>query len=221
MIRELNDLTAGLFLISGFAILRFRQVQDCFRSFLFQSFFLAVSAFLIGFKLDSLDLMIAAGITILSKLILIPWTLNRSLHQEMYERREIAQILNLPVSLLIGAGLLIFSYFISMPILRHLSEFSKVNLPIGIAGALIGAYTLIVRQEAIPQLIGILAMENGGFFLGISTAANLPLMAELIAAFDVLILAFVAGILIHHIHQKTGTTHVGSLNALKEGTGKP
>ncbi len=39
MIRELNDLTAGLFLISGFAILRFRQVQDCFRSFLFQSFF--------------------------------------------------------------------------------------------------------------------------------------------------------------------------------------
>ena len=188
---------------------------------MFQSFFLAVSAFLIGFRLDSLDLMIAAGITILSKLILIPWTLNRSLHQEIYERREISQVLNLPVSLLIGVGLLIFSYFISMPILRHLSKFAEVNLPIGIAGVLLGAYTLIVRQEALPQLIGIFAMENSGFFLGISITTNLPLMAELVAAFDVLILAFVAGILIRHIHEKTGTTHVGGLNSLREGSKKP
>jgi hypothetical protein len=41
--------------------------------------------------------------------------------------------------------------------------FIHVNLPIGLAGVLIGAYSLIARREAIPQLVGIFAMENGAF----------------------------------------------------------
>lgn len=74
----------------------------------------------------------------------------------------------------------------------------------------------MVRREAIPQLIGILTMENGAFFAGISISPDLPLIAELAAAFDVLIITLVMGILTRTIHENIGTTEVGALTTLKE-----
>jgi len=92
----------------------------------------------------------------------------------------------------------------------------KLNLPIGVAGLLLGGYVVVVRREAVPQVIGILSMENGAFFAGISIAPELPLIAELTAAFDVLIIAIVMGILTRKIHERVGTTEVGRLTSLRE-----
>ena len=91
-----------------------------------------------------------------------------------------------------------------------------INLPIGISGLLLGAYTLTVRREALPQLIGILAMENGAFFAGISLARDLSVITELAAAFDILVMVFVVAVLTRKIHEQTGTTFVGILKSLKE-----
>ena len=60
---------------------------------------------------------------------------------------------------------------------------------------LIGAFSLMARREAVPQLIGILAMENGAFFAGIAIAAELPLIAELTVAFNVILIAVIIGLL--------------------------
>jgi hydrogenase-4 component E len=84
------------------------------------------------------------------------------------------------------------------------------------AGLFLGAYTICVRREAIPQLIGILAMENGAFFAGVSIAPGLPLIAELAAAFDVLIIALVMGLLTRKIQEAMGTTAVGEMTSLRE-----
>jgi hydrogenase-4 component E len=73
-----------------------------------------------------------------------------------------------------------------------------------------------VRREALPQVLGILTMENGAFFAGVSIAPNLPLIAELAAAFDVLVIALVMGLLTRRIHKSVGTTLVGRMAALKE-----
>jgi hydrogenase-4 component E len=89
-------------------------------------------------------------------------------------------------------------------------------LPIGMASLLIGTYTVTVRGEAVPQLLGILAMENGAFFAGISIAPNLPLIAELAAAFYVLITVLVIGLLAMRIHKMIAKTAVGELMALRE-----
>jgi hydrogenase-4 component E len=94
--------------------------------------------------------------------------------------------------------------------------FEKVNLPIGMASLLIGAYTVTARGEAVPQLLGILAMENGAFFAGISIAPSLPLIAELAAAFYVLITVLVIGLLAMRIHTIIAKTAVGKLMALRE-----
>ena len=85
---------------------------------------------------------------------------------------------------------------------------------------LLGAFTLTVRREAVPLLIGLLAMENGAFFAGIAISRNLPLLVELAIATDGLIIVFISGVLIRAVQKHVGTTAVGELASLKEASGE-
>ena len=214
---KLNDLAGGLFLLTAFGLVAMRQVLASLNLFILQSILLAASAFFVGYQHGSVHLYAVAVITLVTKSLLIPWLLRRTIGEEIYARREILQVLNIPTSLLIAAGLAIFAFFLSSPLLSTSGQpFVKLNLPIGIAGLLLGAYAVMVRREAVPQVIGILSMENGAFFSGVAIAPDLPLIAELAAAFDVLVIALVMGLLTRRIHQRVGTTAVGRMASLKE-----
>ena len=213
----LNALIAGLILISAFAMVATRQIQGVLRFFVLQSGLLATSAFLIGVSRHSIHLLALGVITVAAKVIVIPWVLKRTLPSEVYERREIEQVLNIPSSLLIALLLAIAAEFIVGPIASVSSDpVIQVNLPIGLAGVLIGGYSLIARREALPQLVGILAMENGAFFAGIAVAPDLPIIAELAVAIDVILIAVVVGVLTRNIRQTIGTTTPAILAELKE-----
>lgn len=214
---QLNALAGGFFILTVFGIVGVRQVIGCLRLFVVQSVLLAASALILGIEHASLHLFVVAGITIGTKALLIPWLLYHVLSHEIHARREIRQTLSIPTSLLIAAMLTIFAYFVVRPLLSIGSTpFVRVNLPIGMAGLLIGAYAVTVRREALPQLLGILTMENGAFMAGISIAPDLPLISELAAAFDVLVIALVIGLLTRSIHKHVGTTLVGEMTSLKE-----
>jgi hydrogenase-4 component E len=214
---KLNALAGGLFLLTAFALIATRQVLACLRIYIGQSLLLGFSAFLLGTLHGSVHLFFVAAITLAVKSLLIPRLLRRTVGQDIYARREISQILNIPMSLLIAVAVAFFAYAVAMPLLAgSKGPYESINLPIGMAGLFLGAYTVTVRREAIPQLIGILAMENGAFFAGVSIASSLPLIAELAAAFDVLIIALVMGLLTRKIHEHIGTTTVGEMTSLRE-----
>jgi len=218
LLANLNSLAGGLFLITAFGIIATRQVQDCLRFFIFQSIFLAASAFVLGAQPLSWHLIAAGAINLVTKPLLIPWVLRRTVHEEIYTRREINQILSIPISLMIALILAVAAYFISLPWLGAVGADGavRINVPIGLAGVLLGAYGLTVRREAVPQILGILAMENGAFFAGVAITPDLPVIAELAVAFDILVLAFVVGVLTRTVHERTGTTAVGNLTNLRE-----
>lgn len=215
---ELNDLSAGLFLLCAFGMVATRQAQACLRLFVVQSFFFGVSALLVGIRPLAWDLIAVGLLNFVTKMFLIPWLLRHTVREEVYERREIVQALNVPTSLLIALGLTVVAYFVAVPMLRAVGEigYAKVNVPIGLAALLLGIYTLAVRREAVPQLIGLLAMENGAFFAGIAIVSGLSLIAELAIAFDALMLAFVMGVLTKAIQEHVGTTEAGGLALLRE-----
>jgi hydrogenase-4 component E len=213
----LNTLSAGLVLISAFAMVATRQVQGVVRYFIIQSLLLSASCFLLGYSRGSSHLWILGGLTVGAKVIAIPWILRRLLPEHFYERREIAQAINIPASLLVSLLLAIVAEFLVGPLAAASTDpVIRINLPIGLAGVLIGAYTLIARREAIPQLIGILAMENGAFLAGIAIASELPLIAELGVALGVILIVAVVGLLTRNIRQTLGTTEAGNLSELKE-----
>jgi hydrogenase-4 membrane subunit HyfE len=213
----LNTLCGGLVLISAFAMVATRQVQGVVRFFIIQSLLLAASCFLLGYSRSSSHLWTLGAITVAAKVVAIPWILRRVLPGDFYERREIAQAINIPASLLVSLFLVILSEFLLGPLVAVSTDsVIRINLPIGLAGVLIGAYSLIARREAIPQLIGILAMENGAFFAGIAIANELPLIAELGVAVGVMLIAVVIGLLTRNIRQAVGTTEASTLSELKE-----
>ncbi len=222
LIANLNALAGGLFIISAFGIVATRQIRASLNFFIFQSLLLASSAFLLGIKPLSLDLFAVGGINIITKVWFMPMLLKRMVKEEIYTRREVTQVFNIPTSLIIALVLTVLAYFFSLPWIQTQKVISiiHVNVPVGLAGLLLGAYTLVARREAVPQLLGLLAMENGAFFAGVAIAPDLPLIAELALAFDILMLTFVVGILTRTVNEHIGTTSVGNLVELKEGVKK-
>jgi len=214
---SLNMLAGGLFLLCAFGIVATRQVKGCLGLFIIQSLLLAASALFLGLQHGSWHLCGVALVNLIAKPVLIPWLLRRTVHEEVYSRREIDQVLNIPTSLLIALALVILAYFLAIPVQQALEpQFQSGNVAIGLAGLFLGAYTLAVRREALPLLLGLLAMENGAFFVGIAISRELPLLVELAIATDSLIVAFILGVLTRAAHQHIGSTAVGALAALKE-----
>lgn len=218
LIVNLNMLCGSLFILATIGIVMVRQVRACLRFFVAQSAFLAASAFLLGVYPFSAHLLLVAGINLLVKVFLLPWLLLRLMSTAVYTRREITQVLSIPTSLFLSLILTLAAYFFTLPWLQATSADAviRVNLPLGLAALLLGAYTISVRREAVPQLLGLLAMENGAFFAGIAIAPDLPLIAELALAFDLLVLTLVVGVLTRTMHIRLGTTAVGDFTNLRE-----
>jgi hydrogenase-4 component E len=221
LVGNLNALATGLFLLTAFGIVAMRQARGCLHLFIAQSVLLAVSAALLGLRFGSWHLYGVALVNLISKPIIVPWLLRRTAPAEIYTRREIDQVLNIPTALTIALALAIGAYFLGVPLANAVGpEYRSPNVPIGIAGLLLGAFTLTVRREAMPLLIGLLVMENGAFLAGIAIARDLPILVELAIATDALIIVFIMGVLVRAVEKHVGTTAVGELASLKEAAGE-
>jgi hydrogenase-4 component E len=214
---SLDALTGALFLLTALGIVATRQVLASLQLFILQSLLLTTSAVLLAIATDSPHLFAVAAITVLTKTAMIPWVLRHTVSAEVYRTREIERVLNIPSSLLLAAALIVIAYAVAYPILAEVEvPFGRINMPLGLAAIFLGAFTIVVRREAVPQLLGLLAVENGVFFAGIAIVPNLPVIAELAAAVDVPVIALVIGLLTRRIHTRLGTTAVGGLAALRE-----
>jgi hydrogenase-4 component E len=217
VIFALDALTGAVFLLTALGVVATRQVLASLQLFVTQSLLLTVSAVLLSIALGSLHLLAVAAITIATKTVMIPCLLHHTVSDEVYRTREIDRVLNIPSSLLISAVLIVLAYVVANPLLAAVEvPFARVNLPLGIAAMFLGAFTVAVRREAVPQLLGLLALENGVFFAGIAIVPSLPVIAELAAAVDVPVITLVIGLLTRRIHTRLGTTAVGRLAALRE-----
>jgi hydrogenase-4 component E len=217
VIAALDALTGALFLLTALGVVATRQILASLNLFILQSLLLALSAVLLGVALESVHLFAVALITIATKTLLIPWLLRRTVSAEVYRTREIERVLNIPSSLLISAGLIVLAGVIANPLLGAVEvPFAHINLPLGIAAIFLGTFTIAVRREAVPQLLGLLAVENGVFFAGIAIVPSLSVIAELAVAVDVPVVTLVVGLLTRRIHKRLGTTAVGRLAALRE-----
>ena len=212
---SLNDLVAGLFLLTAFGMVAMRQVLGCLRTYQANGLLLACSAFLLARIFGSWHVFAVGVIDLVTKPILVPWLLRRILPDEVFTRREVDQVVNIPTSLLAALALTLAALFLVRPLVAA-GDAAALNLPIGLAALLCGAWTASVRREALPLALGLLAMENAAFFAGIAIAPELPLFAELAIAFDVLVLVFVVAVLTRTVRLHVGTTEVGRLTRLQE-----
>ena len=75
---------------------------------------------------------------------------------------------------------------------------------------------MITRRQAVTQVIGFLAMENGLFFAATSATYGMPMVVELGIALDVLVGAVIIGIFFFHIREAFDSLDLTHLERLRE-----
>ena len=210
----MNVLAAFLLLIA-FAMLSQRRVLTLIKLLAWQGAALATSTAIVAWSTGQTHLYYSALITVLLKVILIPWVLHR-LIDRLFVRWDIETLINIPTTMLIGIGLVIFAFALATPISQMATTLTRSTLGIALASVLLSFLMMIVRQKAVPQVIGFLAMENGLFFAATSATYGMPLVVELGVALDVLVGTFIFGIFFFHIRERFDSLDIRHMEKLKE-----
>ena len=209
------NLLAALLLLIAFAMLTQRRILTLIHLFAWQGVALAASTFLVAHTTGQTHLYFSAALTVLLKVMLIPWVLHR-LIDRLNVKWDVETLINIPTTMLIGIGLAIFAFALAAPISQMASTLTRSTLGIALASVLLSFLMMIVRRKAVPQVIGFLAMENGLFFAATSATYGMPLVVELGVALDVLVGTFIFGIFFFHIREQFDSLEIRHMEKLKE-----
>jgi len=209
------NVLAAFLLLLAFAMLSQRRVLTLIKLLAWQGAALAASTAIVAWSTGQTHLYYSALLTVLLKVILIPWVLHR-LIDRLFVRWDIETLINIPTTMLIGIGLVIFAFALATPISQMATTLTRSTLGIALASVLLSFLMMIVRQKAVPQVIGFLAMENGLFFAATSATYGMPLVVELGVALDVLVGTFIFGIFFFHIRERFDSLDIRHMEKLKE-----
>ena len=141
-----------------------------------------------------------AVLTLIGKVIFLPWLLNRLVHR-IQIHQEIEPLLNAPTSMLICGGLTLLGYVVARPF-TSLERLGNNTLAIALTLLLTGFFLMINRRKALTQVLALLTVENGVMLAAVAlTTYGMPLVVELGIFFDVLVAVMVLGILVYRIRE--------------------
>jgi len=212
---QLINLFAALVLLIAFAMLAQRRVLALINLFAMQGLVLAASTTLVAFSSNQHHLYYSAALTLLLKVLFLPWILHR-LIRKLNVKWDIETLFNIPTTMLIGIVLVVFAFNLAGPISEMAGTITKSTLGIAIASVLLAFLMMITRSKAVPQVIGFLAMENGLFFAAITATYGMPMVVELGIALDVLVGMFIMGIFFFQIRATFDSLELKHMENLKE-----
>jgi len=215
ILAQLVNVLAAFLLLIAFAMLSQRRVLTLIKLLAWQGAALAASTAIVAWSTGQNHLYGAVVLTVLFKVVLIPWLLHW-LIDRLFVRWDIETLINIPTTMLIGIGLVIFAFALATPISQMATTLTRSTLGIALASVLLSFLMMIVRQKAVPQVIGFLAMENGLFFAATSATYGMPLVVELGVALDVLVGTFIFGIFFFHIRERFDSLDIRHMEKLKE-----
>jgi hydrogenase-4 component E len=184
------------------------------RLFALQSLLLAAIAGVVGYAYGAWHVLLVAALTILGKVIFLPWWLKRLVRQIKIEQ-EIRPFVNMPGSMFICGALTVLACVVARPI-PSLERLGSNTLVVAIALVLTGFFLMINRRKALTQVLALLTMENGVMLAAIAlTTYGMPLVVEIGIFFDVVVAVMVLGILVFRIRETFASMDVSKLNELK------
>ena len=212
---QLINLFATLILLLSFAMISQRRIVSLINLFMMQGVALVATSFLLGYATQQPDLYVSGALTLVLKVILIPWMLHRMI-RKLNVRWDIETLLNVPTTMLVGIALVIFSFSLALPVSRLSSSLAGGSLGIALSCVMLSFLMLITRSKAVPQVIGFLSMENGLIFAATAVTSGMPMIVEFGIALDVLVGVLILGVFMFQIREKFDTLDIHHLETLKE-----
>jgi hydrogenase-4 component E len=215
LLAQFVNLLGALLLMLAFAMISQRRILSLINLFTLQGLILVVSTVVVGYVTGQPHLYLSAGITFVLKVVLIPVLLHRIIDR-LKIRWDVETLINIPTTMLIGIGVVIFAFNLATPIAMLSTSLARGTLGIALACVLLSFLMMITRAKAVPQVIGFLAMENGLFFAATSATYGMPMVVELGIALDVLIGVLILGVFMFQIREQFDSLDIRHLEKLKD-----
>ena len=215
LLTQFVNLLGALLLILAFGMIAQRRVLSLVNLFTMQGATLVLATAVVGFVTHQPHLYLSAAVTLLLKVLLIPWLLHRVIDR-LQIRWDVETLFNIPTTMLIGIVVVIFSFNLAIPISQLSNTLASGTLGIALACVLLSFLMMITRAKAVPQVIGFLSMENGLFFAATSATYGMPMVVELGIALDVLIGVLILGVFMFQIREQFDSLDIRHLERLKD-----
>ena len=101
---QLINLLAATLLLIAFAMLSQRRILSLINLFAWQGLVLSLSTFIVAYSTNQRHLYYSAGLTLLLKVLVLPWLLHR-LMRKLNVRWDVETLINIPTTMLVGIGL--------------------------------------------------------------------------------------------------------------------
>ena len=207
-------LMAALMLVVQLLMIAQRMLLTNIRLFALQSLLLAGIAAVVAYHHNASHVYVIAVLTIIGKVIFLPWLLNRLVHRiQIHE--EIEPLLSPPTSMLICGCLTLVGYVVARPF-TSIEWLGNNTLAIALTLLLTGFFLMINQRKALTQVLALLTVENGVMLAAVAlTTYGMPLVVELGIFFDVMVAVMVLGILVYRIRENFASMDTSKLNQLK------
>jgi hydrogenase-4 component E len=212
---QLINLLAAVLLLLAFAMLSQRRILSLINLFAAQGLVLFFATMLVASVTGQSHLYWSAGVTLLLKVLVLPWILHR-LIRRLNVKWDVETLLNIPTTMLVGIVLVILAFNLAAPISQLAGTVTRSTLGIAMASVLLSFLMMITRSKAVPQVVGFLAMENGLFFAATAAVYGMPMVVELGVALDVLVASLILGIFLFQIRERFDSVDTRHLEKLKE-----
>ena len=215
LLAQLVNLLGAMLLMLAFAMISQRRILSLIHLFTMQGATLVLATAVVGYVTGQPHLYLSAGLTFVLKVVLIPVLLHRIIDR-LKIRWDVETLINIPTTMLIGIGVVIFAFNLATPIAQLSASLARATLGIALACVLLSFLMMITRAKAVPQVIGFLAMENGLFFAATSATVGMPMVVELGIALDVLIGVLILGVFMFQIREQFDSLDIRHLEKLKD-----
>jgi hydrogenase-4 component E len=212
---QLINLFAAVLLLLAFAMISQRRVVSLIHLYTLQGATLTAATLVVGYATHQPHLYLSAALTLLLKVLLIPWLLHRVIDR-LSVRWDVETLINIPTTMLIGILLVILAFHLALPVSQLSSTIARGTLGIALACMLLSFMMMITRSKAVPQVLGFLSMENGLFFAATAATYGMPMVVELGIALDVLVGILILGVFMFQIREQFDSLDIEHLEKLKE-----
>ncbi|MCS6932780.1 MAG: hydrogenase-4 component E [Acetobacteraceae bacterium] len=190
---DLAHLIGGGVLLASFLLLYQRRMSALAGVLAAQGALVALAALWQGLVRGEAHLFATAAIAFAAQGVLVPLLLQRVVARLGLDR-AVETALPVGASLAAGVALVVLSVLVMLPATAgQAGALARVDMVLALSVLLLGVLMMATRRTAIPQVAGLIAVENG-LLLGAVGIAGLPLLLELSIAALVLVLVLVGGV---------------------------
>lgn len=207
---DLAHMLAGGLVLVSFMMLYQDRLYALLNTFALHALVLALSVAWQAYVQESPHLYITAAIALGFKAIVIPLALHRII-ERLGIHREIETVVGVGLTMLAGIGLVALSIAVMLQVTPDADPLAREDLAFALAVVLLGLLLMVTRRNAVSQVVGFMALENG-LVLAATGAKGMPLVVEFSVAFSVLIAFIVIGIFLFRIRERFDTVDVQALD---------